>query len=482
MKSNENSNSSKPSASPSSSPADKPKINAYVILIASIAALGGILFGFDTGVISGAVIFIKSEFHLTPFMNGVVVSAVLVGALLGASTSGPMSDKFGRRKLLIATAIVFLVGTIMSALASNEIWLIISRVIVGFGIGVASYVTPLYISEVSPAPYRGFLVSFNQLAITIGIVLSYLVDYYFAHCHSWRGMLAAGVVPALGLLIGMMFLPRSPRWMVLKGLVNQARHTLVRLRSSEDVTQELNDIEHSIQRDKKQSFSALFKPWIRPVLLVTLGLAIIQQITGINTLIYYAPTIFQLAGFHAATTAILATLGVGIANVIFTLIALPLIDRWGRRPLLLLGVALMIISLLSLSYAFHMGAAASTMVKWIALGSMVIFIAGFAIGLGPIMWLLAAELYPLEVRGSGASLTATTNWTFNAIVAMTFLTLIAVLGPSKTFLVYGLISIASWVFIYYLVPETKDVSLEKIEENLREGVSARALGEGNVRH
>lgn len=451
-------------------------LNAYVILIASVAALGGILFGFDTGVISGAMIFIQKEFQLSQWMNGLVVSSVLLGAFLGSSTSVRLADEYGRRRMLIVTAVIFFLGSVFSALAPSEIWLLISRSIVGFGIGVASYVTPLYISEIAPSKYRGSLVSLNQLAITVGIVLSYLVDYYFAPYESWRGMLAVGIVPAVGLLIGMLFLPKSPRWMVLKGWVKQAEHTLMKIRQSDNVQAELRDIEKSVADVRPQSISALFKPMLRPVLFVTLGLAIIQQITGINTIIYYAPTIFQLAGFHAAQTAILATLGVGIANVLFTVISLPLIDRWGRRPLLLLGTSAMMLSLLTLAISFHQGAVNSDSVKWMALGSMLLFIAGFAISLGPIMWLMASELYPLEVRGAGASFTASANWLFNMVVALTFLALIKQLGPSGTFLTYALISVLSLFFIYNFVPETKDISLEKIEENLRKGVKVRYLG------
>lgn len=445
-----------------------------VIFIASVAALAGILFGFDTGVISGAILFISKEFQLTPWMNGIVVSAVLLGALSGSAVGGRVADQMGRRRLLIVTAIIFIIGSVGSALATGTIMLALMRIIVGLAIGISSFVAPLYISEIAPVKHRGALVSLNQLAITIGIVLSYVVDYLFAHSGSWRWMMSFGVVPAIGLLIGMMYLPYSPRWMVLRGFDDKARKILQQIRGNMDVEQELSDIKQSVNVPNAH-WTLLFKKWMRPALFVALGLAFFQQLTGINTIIYYAPTIFGLAGFHSEINAILATMGVGVVNVLFTVIGLPLIDRWGRRPLLLTGLVGMTISLFALGMAFHFASEISGL-KWIALGSMVLYIACFAVSLGPIMWLIISEIFPLQIRGFATSSAIAASWGFNLLVAITFLSLIHSLGKSYTFYLYGLISVLGWLFVYYLVPETKNISLEQIEMNLREGKSSRELG------
>ena len=447
----------------------------FYIITAIIAAMSGILFGFDTGVISGAILFINDEFHLTPQLNGLVVSAVLLGALIGALISGRLTDTLGRRTLLINDAIIFILGTLISAFAPGIVTLMVGRFIVGVAIGIASYVAPLYISEISPIEYRGALVSLNQLAITVGILLSYLVDYYFASTSNWRNMFLTGVMPAGCLLLGMFILPESPRWAVAKGYKTKALSILKRLRGNEAVAEEeYRNIEQSLKQEQG-SWRILFSPLIRPTLLIGLGLAILQQISGINTIIYYAPTIFKIAGFESALSAILATMGVGVAFVVFTLIALHFIDRWGRRPLLFAGMSAICISLGFLVYAFHYPD--MPWVKWVALASMMVYIAGFAVSLGPIMWLMIAEIYPLKVRGLGSSLATAANWGSNMIVAVTFLTLIEFLGTSGTFLVYFIISIFALWFIAAYVPETRGVSLETIEANLYAGKPCKQLGQ-----
>lgn len=449
--------------------------NTLVILVASIAAIAGILFGYDTGVISGAILYINDEFELTSWINGFVVSSVLFGALLGSAVGGRFADYFGRRKLLIVTALVFLVGTLETALAFSVPILILGRVIVGIAIGVASFATPLYISEIAPAEYRGALVSLNQLAITVGIVLSYTVDAYFAkHGGDWRFMLGSGIIPAVILFFGMFFLPKSPRWLIYKGKRDEACVILQRIRGRDNVSHELEEIEESIQR--RTNWHLLLQKWLRPALFIGLGLAFFQQCTGINTIIYYAPTIFEMAGFRSAVVAIFATLGVGLANVLFTIITLPLIDKWGRRPLLLTGLTAMTLGLMGLGAAFYFGDQLEFL-RWIALFSMVFYIAGFAMGLGPIMWLMLSEIYPLEIRGLGSSLAASTCWGFNMLVTLTFLAMTEFFGTSGTFLIYTLMCIIGLMFVAIFVPETKGVHLEQIERNLRAGVKAKDLGQ-----
>lgn len=452
------------------------KHNYFFIWVATIAAFAGILFGYDTGVISGAILFIKTQFHLTPLTNGLVVSAVLFGALWGAIVSGRMADHFGRKRLLIAVSLIFIFGSIGTALAQNMLTLVIGRIIIGIAIGISSYTAPLYISEIAPAKHRGALVSLNQLTITIGILLSYLIDYYFAQAGNWRMMLAMGVVPASCLFLGMLFLPDSPRWMIAKAKFNKALHILRRIRHSEvHVQMEFQAIQESVKQSQ-DNWRALFSKALRPTLVIGVGLAVLQQVTGINTIIYYAPTIFQMAGFHSAVSAILATIGVGIVFVLFTVIALPLIDIVGRRPLLFIGLIGMALCLGGMALVFSPWLHGAFVSK-LALTCMLLYIASFAISLGPIMWLMIAEIYPLRIRGFGASLATCANWGSNMIVALTFLTLINHLGPSWTFIVYLVISIAGIYFVDRFIPETKGISLEQIEKNLYQGLPARELGQ-----
>lgn len=451
------------------------KLNAYVIMAAGVAAVAGILFGFDTGVVSGAILFIKTQFHLTNNMKEVVISSVLVGALLGSLISGAFADRYGRKRLLIITSLIFIIGTLGCAFTPNISLLITSRFVVGFAIGIASFTAPLYISEISPREYRGALVTLNQLAVTIGILLAYLIDMAFVHTYySWRWMFGSGVIPALILFLGMFLLPRSPRWLVLTDHLAEATSTLKRIRGFYFDQREMKDIEDSVK--VKATWRMLFQKWLLPAIGIAVGLSLLQQFTGINTIIYYAPTIFQMTGVKSDAGAILATVGVGVVNVAFTIVAIPLIDRWGRRPLLITGMLAMLCSLLlmtlSFAYASH-----ATYLHWFALASMLIFIAGFAISLGPIMWLMFAELFPLEIRGTATSVMASGNWLFNFIVAQTFLTLISHVGQSGTFLIYAAICFVGIIFVVYKVPETKDTTLEQIEKNLRAGVKSVHLGD-----
>ncbi|MDP8297505.1 MAG: sugar porter family MFS transporter [Candidatus Orphnella occulta] len=441
--------------------------NFFVYFVALIAALAGLLFGYDTGVISGAILFIKDEFHLTSIMEEIVVSAVLLGAIVGAAASGGVSDKIGRRQTIIWTAIFFAIGALGSAFAQNVIWLISCRVIIGVAIGVASFVAPLYISEVAPTEVRGALVSLNQLMITCGIVLSYVVDYAFSASDNWRWMFAFGAVPAIVLLVGMLFLPESPRWLLSQSLVKRARAILERIRNKENVDKELEVINKTLKQ-KAGGWGELLEPWIRPALIVGIGLAFIQQATGINTVIYYAPTIFEFAGFESAKVSILATAGVGIVNVLMTIVAIWLLDRLGRRPLLFTGLIGMILSLTVLGFAFRVPSLSGSL-KWITVAGLACYIASFAISLGPIFWLIIAEIYPLRIRGRAMSIATVANWTFNMIVALTFLTMADKLGRSSAFWLYALVAIAGLVFSYFYVPETKGRTLEEIEESLRSG-------------
>jgi len=447
----------------------------FFFLVAPLAAFSGILFGYDTGVISGAILFISEEFALSPQENGFVVASVLLGAILGSILSGRFSDAFGRKNLLIADSLIFMLATLLTSLAWSTTILVVGRVIVGVAIGVASYTTPLYLSEISPAKYRGALVSLNQLAIVMGMLLSYIVDYFLADTGSWRWMLGLGVVPAVFLFCGLLFLPYSPRWLAYKGREKEAFEVLSQLRTDlSEVRLEMGQILGNIS-EKKGSWQLLFSRTTRPALLIAMGLAIIQQVTGINTILYYAPTIFTMAGFTDATSAIFATMGVGAFFVVTTAIVLPLIDILGRKPLLYAGITIMALSLGYMSWAFYQESQTGNL-GWIILCCMLVYIGGFAISLGPIMWLMISEVFPLRVRGLGSSLATCTNWSSNFIVTLTFLTLLENFGPSSTFFIYSMLSLLSLGFVYKYVPETKGVSLEQIEANLYAGKPARLLG------
>ena len=445
----------------------------FVYLATAISALGGMLFGYDIGVISGAILFIQKEFSLSAGMEEIVVSSVLLGSLVGALGGGMLADRLGRRRLLIFTAIVFGLGALGAALAPGTTVLITARIIAGVAIGIASFVAPLYISEIAPVAIRGKLVSINQVALTSGIVISYLVDYAFAGAQAWRWMFALAVVPAAAFGIGLMFIPNSPRWLADRGKTDQARAVLKRIRPPDKVEGELDEIQQSLKQQKGH-WSELFSPLLRMAMIVGVGLAVAQQITGINTVIYYAPTIFKFAGLSSTSAAILASVGVGVVNVVLTLVAMQLIDRVGRRPLLLISLAGMTISLGVLGLAFALPQLSGSL-GWIAVTSLMVYVGSFAVGLGPVFWLMLSEIYPLAIRGRAMSVGTIANWGANLIVALSFLTLTQMLGKAATFWLYGAVSIGAWLFAYFLVPETKGKSLEQIEAHWRGGKHPRTM-------
>jgi MFS transporter, SP family, galactose:H+ symporter len=446
----------------------------FVQIIAGTAALAGLLFGFDTGVISGAILFIKGVFGLSPFAEEVLVSAALVGAVCGSTLSGRFTDALGRKRAILITAAIFTAGSILCAVAGNLPVLIAGRLAVGVAIGVASYTAPLYISEMAPPKLRGALVTLNQLAITTGILLAYGVDAAFAPSDGWRFMFAFGALPAIVLGLGIAALPESPRWLLVHGHKEEGVEVLTRIRGSRDVMPEVNDIvEHAEPGHGK--LADLFSPIVLPVLFCGIALAVIQQITGINTVIYYAPTIFQAAGFHSNESAIIATAGVGLVNVLMTVVSIPLIDRVGRRPLLVISLTGMGVSLAALGLGFAIG---GETLKWIGLFSLAVYIASFAIGLGPVFWLLISEIFPLNVRGQAASVATMANWLSNFVVSLTFLSLLNALGSVWTFLLYAVLCVVGIWFCVRFVPETKGVPLEWIERDLRARRPLRKLGAG----
>ena len=438
-------------------------------LVAAVASLGGLLFGYDTGVISGALLFIKQDFTLSPTMQGLVTSMVLIGAVLGAAFGGTLTDRFGRKPVIMAMAALFALGSMLSG-AALDVWLLMAaRFILGIAIGVASMLTPLYLSEMAPADKRGAVVSLNQFCITLGILASYLVDFALADVTgSWRWMLGLGAVPGLMLGIGMIFLPESPRWLAGQGRMDEAAAVLTLMRGGASIDDEMAGLKSDIHAERSQgSLAALFSaPKARLPLIVGIGLAVFQQITGINTVIYYAPTIFQDAGIASNSAAILATATVGVVNVLMTVVALLLMDRAGRRKLLLVGLVIMAICLVGLACAFAFSAGQSQLLGTVTALALAAYVGGFAIGLGPIFWLIIAEIFPLAYRGRGMSVASMANWGSNLIVALLFLDLIRLLSPSGTFALFAVLTLAAFAFAWKFVPETNGRSLEQIESDM----------------
>ncbi|MEJ2248373.1 MAG: sugar porter family MFS transporter [Candidatus Lokiarchaeota archaeon] len=448
--------------------------NSGIYVIAMISGISGMLFGYDTGVISGAILYIDTEFALSPFMHEFTVSAVLIGAVIGALIGGSLADHYGRREMIIIAAIIFAGGAIGTSLTPNIIILIIGRIVVGIAIGMASFIAPLYVSELAPPKIRGSLVSFNQLFVTIGIVISYLVDYAFSPINGWRYMLGLAAIPAAVLLIAMTFMPKSPRWLVNNGKINEAHDTLVQVRGTNNVNSEIDEIKTSLNK-QRGGIGELFNPAILPAIIVGGLLAVFQQVTGINTIIYYAPTIFEFAGFPTSGASLLVTSIVGLVNVGFTVVAIFLLDRLGRRKLLLVGLLGMSGMLVMLGIVFFLPSLLQQLGTLAAIGLMA-YVAFFAIGLGPVFWLLISEIFPLKVRGTAMSIVTDANWFANLIIALTFISLIESLGISGTFWIYAAVGIGALIFTYFYVPETKGRTLEDIEEHWRQGKHPRALG------
>jgi MFS transporter, SP family, galactose:H+ symporter len=432
-----------------------------VVLTAAVAALGGLLFGYDTSVISGAMLFLRTDFNLSNAQLEFAVGIALAGALAGSAVAGYSTDRWGRRTVLLATGIGFGLFSLLSGLALGLTSFSVARFFVGTCIGVASLVTPLYLAEMSPARIRGALVSLNQLAITVGIVVAYFVDYVLASGRDWRWMFATAVFPALVLVTGMLFLPESPRWLARKGYRERALQGFRRLGRGDEAEAELREVEKALE-EEREGFRSLFQSGFRVAVLVGVGLAIFQQITGINTIIYYSPEILRMSGYPSAKAAILAAAVIGVVNVAVTIVSIFLVDRLGRRFLLLFGTAGMALALGMMGAAFRSQSSGRVIFY-----EMLAYVVSFGIGLGPVMWLLISEIYPTKVRGQAMSLATLSVWGSNWLVAGTFLSLIHAAGPAGTFWIFGFICVLAFVFCLAFVPETKGKTLEAIESHWR---------------
>jgi len=470
-----------------------------VAVIATVAATGGLLFGFDTGVISGAIPFFQKAFGITDSWVEIITTAGLVGAVIGAMSSGRIADIIGRKKVILASAIIFMIGAVWSGMSPGPVMLVFARLFLGIAIGVSSFAVPLYIAEISPTKSRGTLVSMFQLLITIGIMVSYLSDSAFAvpdghpdFNSCWRPMFYVGVIPALIMFVGMLFLPETPRWLISKSYEDKCREVLEKVEEPQLVEEVISKMKADLETDRKNKvdWRLIFKKWLRVPLIIAIGIMFVQQFTGINTIIYYSPKIFLMAGFADAQAAVWASVSVGVVNVAFTILSLFMIDRLGRRKLYFIGLSGMVIALLALGTCFALQATLGDSIKWLTISLVWVYIAFFAISLGPLGWLIISEVFPLSVRGIGSSIGALSNWLFNGIVAFTFFKLVKGLtmpgtsiilkgedlgNPAGAFYLYALVGILSIVWGYFFIPETKNVTLEKIEEHWREGKTPRKL-------
>lgn len=432
-------------------------------------ALGGLLFGYDTGVISGAILFIQNQMKLGDWAQGWVVSAVLVGAVLGAAFIGPLSDRVGRRKLLLVSAVIFVIGALGSAFSPEVVSLIAFRIVLGLAVGAASALIPTYLSELSQASKRGTVSGLFQLMVMTGIFLAYVTNYAFSGLYTgWRWMLGFAALPAIVLFVGGLFLPESPRFLVRNGKLDEARGVLDGIYDGDGakVRREMEEIQEQARIEGTSGgYRELFGKQVRPALIIGIGLAVFQQIMGCNTVLYYAPTIFTAVGF-GVSAALLAHIGIGIFNVIVTAIAIAVMDKVNRKTMLIVGAVGMGVSLFVMSIAMKMsnGSQAAAVVCVVAL---TVYIAFFSGTWGPVMWIMVGEVFPLNIRGLGNSFASVINWAANALVSVTFPYLLNLFGTGSLFIGYGVICLASIWFVARCVFETRGRSLEQIEADLR---------------
>ncbi len=487
----------------STTPMSESQSKKTVIKVCIIAALAGLLFGLDIAYVNGALTYISKEFGLsTATQEGEVAGILLIGAAVGALFSGVLSKKFGRKKVLIIAAFIFTVFTLMGVFAHTFEVLLASRFIVGLAVGIASFIAPLYLSEIAPGKIRGAMIAMYQLMITLGIVIMFASNFIiaryegfilgFLHIEShaiWRIMLIVLVIPSLIMFIGCLFLPKSPRWLMLVGRKEEAEEVLKKIRSSQEAVDfEINEIEETI-KVKSSGFKLLKHKFFWKVILLGVCLQGFQQFTGMNAFMYYSTQIFQQAGF---SNPAVATIIVGLVNMLTTLIAIRYVDKFGRKPILYFGLALLVISCLVVGTIFHQyysysmvnGVVQTTMslspaLQWTTLIFCLIFIFGFAISMGPIIWIICSEIQPLEGRDLGITVSTMTNWICNAILgqfAVGWLTF----APGNTFYTFGIVCFVCVFFVFFVVPETKGTSLEEIEMNLRDGKKLKNLGEART--
>ncbi|MBB6498843.1 sugar porter family MFS transporter [Pedobacter cryoconitis] len=438
----------------------------YTVLIAAVAALGGLLFGFDTAVIAGTLSPLKSYFNLGDVAIGLVVAASSIGCIPGAFFAGRLADHFGRKKMMAATALLFIIAALGSGLAGSFDQLVIYRFIGGLAIGMASTLAPIYISEIAPPAFRGRLGMLQQLAIVMGILLAFISNYFIANTSNsfltnenyWRFMLGAAMVPSLIFFFLILTVPESPRWLILKNKLGKARDVFRNIYEEQEADQEMKTIMTDIKTDAGEiKFSEIFSSKYKKVVLIGIVFASIAQLTGINIVFYYAPLIFEKT--HVGGSVLFQTILTGIVNLVFTLIAFTLIDRIGRKKLLLAGAAIMGLCMLFIGYLFY----ANKLDNYFVLISIFVYIAAFACTWGAVLWVYVAEIFPNRIRGHATSFAIFGNWVLNSVISFTFPVMLSGLGPANTFFVYGIINLGMILFVSRYIFETKGVALENIE-------------------
>ncbi len=441
----------------------QPYVNqAFIRRVSFIAGLGGILYGFDMGVIAAALIFVRDSFHLSTVMQEVLVISVLVGVMIGALVGGTVADRIGRRKTLIWGAVLFIAGSILAPLSPNVYILFIARGLLGIAVGFTSVTAPVYVSELAPPKTRGMLIGLYQFALTSGIAVADLVGYWFAGPQGWRLMFAFGLLPALLFLFMVLTVPESPRWLYAQNRVAEAESVLMSFTDEAGARLLLEDIRVSLLTKMERRWSALWSPAVRGSLFIAVGFMLLTPATGINAVLYYGPQIFSLAGISSDKNAIFATLLVAITNVLATVIALVLVDRLGRKPLLYAGIGGMTTALFVLALCFHNQAGLGKSLGMIATICLMSFIACYAFSIGPIAWILVSEVFPLRLRGRGVAAATLSFGTSNFLVSLTFLSLIKAVGNSLTFVIFGVFCILTLVFVRFVIPETAGRELESI--------------------
>lgn len=438
-------------------------MKAYILGISTVAAIGGFLFGFDTAVISGVNPFIRRFFELDEIMLGWANSSLILGAVFGTQLAGKPGDWLGRKRTLMVAALLFLASALGSALAGSFAEFIIYRMVGGVGVGTASVISPIYIAEVAPAEYRGRLVALNQFTIVTGILVSFFTNYHLEALGSnnWRWMLGVESFPAFLFLALLLLVPESPRWLIIKGHLKQAENVLSKWLEPDEVTAKVAEVLRAHSSVSRASFVDLLRPSYRRLAVIGVSLAILQQFTGINVIMYYAPLIFERAGF-GTDSALLQTVAIGTINFIFTILAMHYVDSVGRRPLLLIGAALMAFFLFTLSLTFFADKLDGYWVLVFILG----FIASFAFSFGPVVWVLISEIYPNHIRGVAVAMATLALWSANFFVTATFPSMLAGWDGGYTFLFYAVINFASLIFVLFFVPETRGRTLEELESLL----------------
>lgn len=432
----------------------------YAYLVAAVAALGGMLFGYDIGVISGAEKLLTAQFKLSAGLEEFAVAAVLIGSIIGGLFGGKLADRISRRYALIVMAAIYTVGAIATAVAPNIALFIVFRIIVGIAVGASSMVVPTYIAELAPRQIRGGLVILQQLAISLGILLSYVWDYIsFSAGWSWRPMFAAAAVPGIALGVGMFYMSHTPRWLGMQGRWEEAEEVMGRVNPT-CKDEELQRVRDELGKSERGSLRELLRPGVRGALIAGLGLAILQQFVGPNTVLFYGPTIFGYAGISAGSNGLLAEICVGVVLFLFVLPTIALVDLVGRKRLFYFGLTGMGSMLVLLGMAFHFGAASWGVAVLVIL---LAYIAFYSLSISPLFWLMTAELYPNRLRAIGASTATVANWSANLLITVTFLTAVNALGKDIVFWIYAAFAVVGIGFVRTSVPETKGRSLEDMD-------------------